>query len=349
MKVLCIGNSCIETTCQIDKQIVENEEIKITEKMDNGGGTAGNIAYLLGKWGVETYIASMLGADDFANKIKKEYETVGVKTDFIETAFDRGTNQKVILVNKTTKNNIVLDLNNGSLLKKYAFSVEPNIIITDGTDYNASLAAFDRYPKASSFLSITNPYPEAIEIGKYVNCIILNRKSAEAITNLKVNYDESGTIVNIYNKLKQKYSKAEIIVTLGERGCVYSINGQVKIMPTVRVDVVDTYGAGSVFVGSFVYAMGKNFGLEKSIAYASIASSLSTSKMTARKSIPSLGEVSNYYDEKFGSGNNPNNQVANNIEQNAVNMQTTQEEFQININSTDINTTTNENVNEQNS
>lgn len=335
MKVLCIGNSCIETTCPIDKQIVEEEEIKITEKYDCGGGNAGNIAYLLGKWGVETYIASMLGADDFANKIKKEYETIGVKTDFIETSFDRGTNQKVILVNKTNKSKIALDLNNNTLLKKYAFNVEPDLIVSDGTDYNASLAAFDRYSKAVSFLSITSPVTEAVEMGKYVNYIILNKKSAEAITNIKVDYNESSTIVNIYNKLKQKYQKAEIIVTLGERGCVYSINGQVKIMPTVRVEVVDTYGAGSVFVGAFAYAMGRNFGLEKSICYASIASALSTSKMTTRLSIPSLVEVSNYYDEKFGSVNNPIKEEEKNDN---VNMATTTED--------NTNTAINNNVNE---
>lgn len=335
MKVLCIGNSCIETTCPIDKQIVEDEEIKITEKFECGGGNAGNVAYLLGKWGVETHIASMLGADDFASKIKKEYETIGVKTDFIETSFDRGTNQKIILVNKTNKSKKVLDLNNNTLLKKYTFNVEPDLIVSDGTDYNASLTAFDRYPKSTSFLFITSPINESIEIGKYVNYIVLNKKSAESITNLKVDYNESSTIVNIYNKLKQKYPKAEIIVTLGERGCVYSINGQVKIMPTIRVDVVDTYGAGSVFVGAFAYATGRNFGLEKAICYATIASAFSTSKMTARLSIPSLVEVSNYYDEKFGSVNNPIKQEEKN---NNVNMETSTEEV--------AKTTINNNVNE---
>lgn len=340
MKVLCIGNSCIETTCPIDKQIVEEEEIKVAEKYECGGGNAGNIAYLLGKWGVESYIASMLGADDFANKIKKEYETIGVKIDFIETSYDKGTNQKVILVNKNNKCKTVLDLTNNSYLKKYAFNVEPDLIISDGSDYNASLAAFDRYSKAVSFLSITSPVNESIEMGKYVNYIILNRKTAEAITNSKVDYNESSTIVNIYNKLKQKYSKAEIIITLGERGCVYSINGQVKIMPTVRVDVVDTNGAGSVFVGAFAYATGRNFGLEKAIAYAIIASALSTTKMTSRLAIPSLIEVSNYYDSKFGSSNNPNKQSEQN---NNVNM-TTEQSNQTN---NDLNSASNINTNNE--
>lgn len=324
MKVLCVGNSNIEITCPIDGQFNEGTYLKATEKYECGGGNAGNIAYLFGKWGVETYIGSLVGADDFASKIKKEYETIGVKTDFIETAYDKGTSQKIILVNKINKNNTIIDLHNNAFLKKYAFNVEPDLIISDGSDLGGSLAAFDRYPKSTTFLSVTNPTKEAIELCKYVKYIIFNKSSAEMLTNSKIDYNDSSTLVNIYNALKQRFVKSEIIITLGERGCIYSINAQVKIMPPVRVEVVDTNGAGSVFVGGFAYAMGRNFGLEKSIAYATIASSLSTTKYTSRLSIPSLIEVSNYYDSKFGSNNNPNNQDNSNNQNNSnqVNMQT---------------------------
>ena len=328
MKVLCVGSSNIEVTCPIDGQFVEESNIKLVEKYECGGGNAGNIAYLFGKWGVETYIASMLGADDFASKIKKEYETIGVKTDFIETSFDKSTSQMIVLVNKTNKNKTILDLNSNAFLKKFAFNVEPDLIISDGTDRGGSLAAFDRYPNAISFLSLTNVTNESVELCKYVNYIIFNKKSAETITNIKIDYEDSSTLVNVYNSLKQRFVKSEIIITLGERGCVYSINAQVKIMPPVRVEVVDTNGAGSVFAGTFAYAMGRNFGLEKSIAYATIAASLSTTKLTSRLSIPALVEVSNYYDSKFGSGNNPNNE--NNS--NNVNMQTTTNNTEVNNN-----------------
>jgi len=306
MKALCIGSSNIEITCPINEPILEDMNLDIVEKYECGGGVAGNIAYLFGKWGVETYIASLLGADDFAQKIKKEYETIGVKIDFVETTYDKGTSQLIVLLNKTNKNKTLINIANNSFLKKYTFNIEPDIIISDGTDYNASLAAFDKNPNSLSFLSLTKPTNEALEIAKYVKYIILNKKTAEIIANSTIDYNESGTIVNIYNFLKQRFGNAEIIITLGERGCVYSINGQVKIMPPVRVEVVDTNGAGSVFVGGFAYAMGRNFGLEKAIAYATIAASLSTTKITSRLSIPSLVEVSNYYDNKFGAQNNPN-------------------------------------------
>ncbi len=325
MKVLCIGSSLYEITCTVKEAIKENEVIRLEDRIECGGGRAGNIAYLLGKWGVETYIASMLGADDNANKIKKEYEAIGIKTDYIETSYDKPTSQSLVIVNATTKNKTAFEIVSNSFLKKYAFGIEPDIIVADGNDFNATVAAFDKYPKAQSYLVVSRYNTEIIELCKYVKNIIFNKTTAELYTNLKIDFNDSSSLVNIYNKLKQKFNKAEIIITLGERGSVYSINNQVKIMPTIVTNIVDTNGAGDVYAGAFIYAMGRNFGLEKAIAYATIASSMSTTKMTSRMSIPSLTEVSTYYDNKFGAQNNPNtqseqtpNQVQNQVQQQQV-------------------------------
>lgn len=325
MKVLCIGESLLEITCPVNEMLNEGQQLRLEEKIECGGGRAGNTAYLLGKWGVETYIASMMGADDIAAKIKKEYETIGIKTEYIETSYDKTTGQKVVLVNKTNKNKTVLDITSNAYLRKYSFGIEPDIVIADGNDFNATVAACDKYPKALTILLASRSNNEIVELCKYVKCIIFNKTNAEDTSGIKIDYNDSSTIVNVYNKLKQKFNAAEIIVTLGERGSVYSINSQVKIMPPVKTGIVDTNGAGDAFAGAFAYGMGRNFGMEKSIAYATIAASLSTTKMTSRMSFPSLTEVSTYYDNKFGAQNNPNNNVSQDSSQ-VANMNTTQEE-----------------------
>ena len=315
MKILCIGESLLEITCQINTIITEGVKLPLKEKIETGGGHAGNVAYLLGKWGIETYIASMMGADDTANKIKKEYENIGVKTDYIETSYDKGTSITLSLVNQTNKNNTVFNITNNSPLKKYSFIIEPSVIVTDGNDFNASVAAFDKFSKVPSFLLAGKNSNEITELCRYANYIIFNKKTAEEMTNIIIDYNNSGTLVNAYNKLKQKFSKAEIIITLGEKGSIYALNGQVKIMPPVNVNVEDPNGAGDVFAGAFIYSICRNFDLEKAITYATIASSISTTKLTSRLSIPALTEVSSYYDNKFGSQNKetPPSPNANNV------------------------------------
>jgi len=331
MKVLCIGESLIEITCPVNYILSEGQKIRLEERYECGGGHAGNVAYLLGKWGVETYVASMMGADDYASKIKKEYEAIGVKLDYIETGYDKSTSVKVVVVNKTNKNNTVLDIASNTFLKKYSFGIEPDFIISDGNDFNATVAACDKYSNAMSLLMVNRSNNEILELCKYVKHIVFNKAIAEEIANIKIDYNDSSTLVNLYNKLKQKYTKAEILVTLGERGCLYSLNSQVKIMPVVRVDIVDTNGAGDVFVGGYAYGIGRGFDLEKAISYATIAASFSTTKMTSRLSIPSLTDVSTYYENKFGVENNSDNNVPeSNV---APNMNTTDNKEVNNVNS----------------
>ncbi len=328
MKILCIGNSLIEKTCPLNERIQEDSIFKLEEKTECGGGHAGNIAYLLGKWGIETYIASMLGSDDAANKIKKEFEMIGVKTDYLETSYDKPTSESLVILNTTTKNNTKFEMINNTYLKKYAFVIEPDVIVTDGNDFNAIMAAFDKYPKVKKFVVVHDMNKEIAEICKFADYIIFNKKMAEEIAKLNIDYNNSSTLVNVYNVLKQKFSKAEIIVTLSERGSMYSINSQVKIMPTVKTNIIDTNGAGDSYAGAFIYGILRDFGHEKAIAYATIAASLSTTKLTSRLSIPSLTEVSNYYDSKFGAQNNPNYQAGTqNGQENkeALNMNTTGE------------------------
>ena len=70
MKILCIGHSSWDITVPADVYPVENTKYRFNEKYSCGGGPAGNAAYLLGKWGIDTVIASNVGSDDFGANFK---------------------------------------------------------------------------------------------------------------------------------------------------------------------------------------------------------------------------------------------------------------------------------------
>lgn len=303
MKILCIGESILEVVSAIDGSIVEGQQVRLTENSVCGGGHAGNMACLLAKWGFETYIASMLGADDFGNKIKSDYETSGVKIDYLETSYDKPTGQNIVLLNKTTKNHTVLQLDSNSNLKKYSFTIEPNVIVADGEEYNATIHAMDKYSNALTFLKISRCSNEILELGKLAKYLIINKQSSEEITKINIDFQDSSTLVNVFNRLQQKFPTSEIIVTLGERGCLYTMNSQIKVMAPIRSEVVNTYGAGDIFAGAFVYGIVRELGFEKALTFANIASSFSVGKLTSRLSMPTLIEVSNYYDQTFGVQN----------------------------------------------
>ena len=320
MKILCIGESLLEITLPMNYGLIEGAQYNFIEKYENGGGHAGNTAYLLGKWGCEVYIASMVGADDAANKIKKEYEMIGVTTDFIETSYDKGTTITTVILNTQSKNNTIFKADSNSKLKKYAFTIEPNVIVADGYEFNASVTAFEKFTNAKKILLAVTNNNDTMELCRYSNYAIFNMNTAENVAGLQIDFNNTATIVNVYNRIKQKFPNLELIITLGEKGCVYSINNQIKIMPSAKIELIDPNGTFDTFSGAFVYAITKNFDLERSIIYATIAGSLSTAKITGRNSIPALIEVTNYYESKFGVQNTQNMNANQNTNQ--VNMNT---------------------------
>ena len=74
MTILSIGRTSYDITCPVEEYPVEGTKYLLNEKIESGGGSAANIAYLLGKWGETSYFAGVIGSDDYGNKIKKDLE-----------------------------------------------------------------------------------------------------------------------------------------------------------------------------------------------------------------------------------------------------------------------------------
>ena len=275
-----------------------------------GGGPAGNAAFLLGKWGVETYYAGVVGSDDFGSKIKNEFKTASVNIDYLETNYEKPTSLSFIMINKKNGSRTLFNIaGERPSLKKYDFNMEPDIILIDGHEYAASMAALNKYPNAISIIDAGRITPELKELCKYCRYIVCSKGFAETITKIKIDYANPNSLVQIYTQLKNNYPKADVVVTLEDKGCLYAINNEIKIMPGLKVTPVDTTGAGDIFHGAFTYGISKGYDLEKTVRYANITAGLSVTKIGARLSIPSIAEVSKYYNEKFPSVAAPSSQA----------------------------------------
>lgn len=302
MKVLVIGYSCYDISCPVDEYPVENTKYRLNEAIMCGGGPAGNAAFLLGKWGVDTTLAGVIGSDDYGNKIKKEYENAGVKIDFLETNYEKPTPVSFIMINKKNGSRTSFNIaGDRPQMKKNELTMdpEPDIILLDGQEYNTSINALNKYPKAISVIDAGRITPELKDLCRNCKYIVSSKGFAETETKIKIDYANPNTLVQVYTELKNKYPKAEIVVTLEDKGALYAVNNEIKIMPGLKVTPADTTGAGDIFHGAFVYALSKGYDLEKCVRYANITAGLSVQKIGARLSIPSLTDVANYYNTKF--------------------------------------------------
>ena len=318
MKTLCIGHSSWDMTVPVDDYPVENTKYRFSEKYSAGGGPASNAAYLLGKWGIETVIATTIGSDDFGTKIKKEFQDIKVNTEYIETNYEKETSFSFILINKKNGSRTVFNVaTEHPALKKLNYDFTPDIIFTDGHDYGATQNAISKYQNAISVIDAGRITPELLELCKYIKYIVCSKGFAETVTGMKFDFNNPQSLVNIYTKLQDKYPNSNLTITLEEHGCLYTSGNEIKIMPGLKLTPVDTTGAGDIFHGAFTYGLANGFDMDKIVTFANIAAGLSVTKMGSRLSIPSLSEVMDYYNARFNVSGLP--QTNNTGEANSAN------------------------------
>ena len=318
MKILCIGHSSWDMTVPVDDYPIENTKYRFSEKYSAGGGPASNAAYLLGKWGIETVIATTIGSDDFGTKIKKEFQDIKVNTEYIETNYEKETSFSFILINKKNGSRTVFNVaTEHPALKKLNYDFTPDIIFTDGHDYGTTQNAISKYQNAISVIDAGRITPELLELCKYIKYIVCSKGFAETVTGMKFDFNNPQSLVNIYTKLQNKYPNSNLTITLEEHGCLYTSGNEIKIMPGLKLTPVDTTGAGDIFHGAFTYGLANGFDMDKIVTFANIAAGLSVTKMGSRLSIPSLSEVMDYYNARFNVSGLP--QTNNTGEANSAN------------------------------
>ena len=299
IKTISVGHASYELYVQVDNFVKENDYYRFINKIGCGGGTAANVSYLLAKWGIGSTFAGTYGNDMYGNRIAKELQSVGVDTRYCETTYDKDTTVSTVIINQQNGSSTLLNIADEYVkLKKFDFDFQPDFIYIDGHDPYASKSTIERFPKAKTICGVTRNVNEVLDCARLCEYAIFNASTAQSITNIKIDYNTTNTLVAMYDSLRKKFDHQKVIVTLGDHGALYEIDNQIKVSPAIRVGVVDQTGAKDVFDGAFVYGLARDYSMEQAIRFANIAAGLSVQKVGARLSIPRLQDVQKIYDEK---------------------------------------------------
>lgn len=297
MKILCLGHATYDITFPISEFPKENTKNRFYNKNESIGGPMATASYLLGKWGMEVYMAGRLGDDAYGNKIKTELAKNRVNTDYVQISSNFQTSHSINLANENNGSRTLLVYSaKHEEMADFELSFEPDIILVDGYEYNQSLKILEKYPKAITVMDASRDKPEILELAKKVKYLISSKNFAEEVTGTKIDFADKQTLVKVYQKMETLF-KGKIIITLEEKGCLYRDNNQIKLMPSIKVKTVDSAGAGDIFHGTFVYGMANGFDLEKILKYSNLAGALSVTKVGVCDSIPSLAEMNEIYEQ----------------------------------------------------
>ena len=261
------------------------------------GGKGCNQAIAISRLGGKVNFISKLGNDNYGklaiDKLKKDnIDTSNIiisnkhKTGVAGIHVDRNTGKNAITVVRGAPSSLTTKEIDTNLIKQSKIFLTQLEIPIEVTLHCLKAA------KEFGLINILNPAP-ACELSsdffKLVDYFTPNESEAEFYTGVKIN-DESDAKVSAKKLIEMGAKK--VIITLGEKGLFYS-DGKEEIYLKATADkAVDTTGAGDAFNGGFSFALMKGKKIEECLQLANNVAGLSTTKLGAGDSMPTLKDIS---------------------------------------------------------
>lgn len=297
-KIVCIGHAAFDITFPLKKFPEENTKNRVKKIVECGGGPASNAAYLLGKWGTNPYFIGTVGNDIYGKAIKEELKSVNVNIDYMEESEKFGTTLSIVIVSETKNSRTTLAYKNPKMkMKKTNIDIKPDILLIDGQEYELSMNVIKNNPDMISIIDAGRATEEIIDLCRNVNYIVCSKEFAEDVTGVKINFRDTNTFNDVFIKLIELFPNKNYVVTLEDKGSMFLDGEYVKVMPTYKMKVKDTTGAGDIFHGAFTYGIANGYSLEEAVKLGNIAGALSTTNIGARNSVPTLDEAMKLYEK----------------------------------------------------
>ncbi len=296
MKILCVGQSAYDITLPVKEYPIENKKYKIDKCYECGGGSSNNAAYLLGLWGSDVYLASSIGKDIYGKRIKDELTMQNVNIKYFEE-LDVPTTKSYIINNLASGTRTIIT-NKSPYMRftnMHEIDIKPDVIFLDGNDYEMSLKVLENNPLAIKIIDAGSIKEGVTELCKLCDYVVCSNDFAKEFTGINFNLNNKDEIIVAYKKMQESFP-GKIIITLEEYGSFTEINNEYIIIPSLKVETLDTTGAGDIYHGAFTYFIANKYDFKEAIRLSNIAGAISVTKIGSKNSMPTLDEVINYHE-----------------------------------------------------
>lgn len=290
MNVLNFGSLNIDHVYHVTNIVRPGETISSHSLEYFCGGKGLNQSIALAKSGAHVYHAGKIGTD--GTILKDTLIENGVNIDCLSQSTEVN-GHALIQVDESGQNCIVLyGGSNLTITKEYVDSVltsfdTDDIVLMQNETNCTSYIAEQCHKKGIKV--VLNPSPISSELLSKFPFELVSMFLINQIEGTELTQKESPT--EILDSLLEKYPESSFVLTLGKRGVIYKDKAHTFSHGIYKVPVVDTTAAGDTFTGFFLGCLSNGFDIPTSLKKASIASSLSVSKLGASSSIPMMEEV----------------------------------------------------------
>lgn len=296
-KVTVVGSYIVALVMDADRIPLEGETVLGRNYHITHGGKGSNMAACSARLGVDTTFMGKIGRDSFGKGFISLLKEEGVDHKGVLYSDNLPTAVGFIVFSAKGTNVIVIDIAaNGDFTAK---DISENSHIIESSDVivspleiplDTALAAA-KIAKTNGVLSILNPAPaEDLRNNDLSTVYALTPNETEGRVCLGLDPDDPIDDRDLAVALLE-LKVENVIVTRGAQGVIWASPNGVQLVPALKVDMVDSVGAGDAFNAGLAVGLSEKRPMLEAIALGVTTASLSTQKRETIESYPYREEV----------------------------------------------------------
>ena len=251
------------------------------------GGKGANQAVAAARLGAEVSMVGCVGEDHYGKQLRQNLQQKGVSIDYVNLVTNAGTGTAHIVLADGDNSIVVVKGANDCVTPEYVEGAmdalkEADIVLIqqeipfETIEYVSDVCVNFDIPL------LLNPAPAHF----------ISQKVIDQATFITPNEHEvKGLFPNMSLEVILEQNANKVFITEGSKGVRYHTGKKEKLVPTFKVDAVDTTGAGDTFNGAFAVAVAEGKSIVESLRFANRAASLSVTKFGAQGGMPTRQEL----------------------------------------------------------
>ncbi|WCM63933.1 ribokinase [Paenibacillus polymyxa] len=286
-KISIIGSSSMDLVVTSSKRPGAGETVLGESFTTVPGGKGANQAVAAARLGADVTMIGRVGDDHFGEQILRNFEENHVYTGYVKPVTHMESGTAHIVLAEGDNSIVVVKAANNEVTPAY---------VEEALD---AIRSSDIVLIQQEIPSETVVYVSEI-CAKYQVPLLLNPAPAREVddsvianaTYITPNEHEAAIMfkdMSLQEALRKYPNK--LFVTEGSNGVRFFDGEQEVVVPTYKVEAVDTTGAGDTFNAAFAVALAEGNSLADSVKFANRAASLSVTKFGAQGGMPTRREV----------------------------------------------------------
>jgi len=299
---LTVFGSFFEDLCGRGPYLPKPGETLIGSTFTYGpGGKGSNQAVAAKRAGADVTMITKIGNDPYGKLMLEFYENEGINSEMVFFDEENSTGIALILVDENTAENTILvvpgachNITPENLDQaKEKIKSSDMLMVQMEVNMDATFRAMEIAYKNGVEI-IMNPAPaQKIDdsVYKMISYLTPNETEAEILTGIKTDSME-----NIKKAADWLYKKgvSNVIITLGSDGVYIKNDILEEIVPSYKVEAIDTTGAGDSFNGCLAVGLMDGLDIVSAAKFANAGAALSVTKLGTAPSMAYRKEIINF-------------------------------------------------------